>query len=184
MDEVRKNIYYCSIRFWRMAEFMRHNACKCMCLDIDSVLNKDNRALTEAMLAADVAFYPRFHKLTGNTRMLGGTLFVNNSAGGHYLIQAVGEQVCRFLIAEKFLDKFDQQVIYDKFRKACKKFPRLAFRSLAYPIIDLEFTPEGTVWYPKGSSKNNADYRKRAQTYCDIFQAVAPQPGEAPSPTE
>lgn len=152
-------IYYYSIRFWRMSQFVAASGCACLCLDVDALLQASATQLLVSLRESDIAFYSRFEKFGGNTKLLAGTLFVNSSTAGKDYVRAVGQQIHRYISAGVLLEKFDQQVLYAEFVRVKRRLPKLAFRSLRYPEIDLDFTAQGIVWYPKGKSKREQDYR-------------------------
>lgn len=171
-------IYYYSIRFWRMSQFVARAQCRCLCLDIDALLNGDASGLLGSLRDTDIAFFSRFEKFGGNTKLLAGTVYVGNSEAGQAYIRQVGEQIYRYIRAGILLEKFDQQVLYAIYTKVLKQFDNLVFRSLRSPEIDLEFRDEGIVWYPKGSSKRQDLYLEKEQAcraHVDKLLAASPE---------
>lgn len=168
-------IYYCTIRFLRLYQFIATSHSSCVCLDIDALLNSPHASQFFAQLEyIDIAFYSRFKKFGGSTKLLAGTLFVNNSPAGTSFISNVGKQIDRMISAGHLIEKMDQQILYRSYLKAKKEFKDLKFLDMAYPIIDLDFTVDGLIWYPKGQSKNEAKYKSQEINHTKTIEARLP----------
>jgi hypothetical protein len=158
LQDEERGIYYYSVRFLRFYQFVRDTGCPALCLDIDVLVNADAGRAIARLRDVDLAFYSRFKKFGSNTKLLAGTLYVNNTSAGRYFLTRTGKQVERFLRARLLIEKLDQQIIYKAYQSTLAAYPDCIFRSLAYPLIDLEFTAQGLIWYPKGQSKKSSKY--------------------------
>ncbi len=69
------------------------------------------------------------------------------------------------------MEKMDQQILYRNYLDAKREFPKLVFVDMKYPVIDLNFTADGLIWYPKGQSKNEAKYQSRELGYTKAVEA-------------
>jgi hypothetical protein len=165
-------IYYYTSRFLRLSQFIAASKTSCLCLDIDALLNNADAGLFFAQLEnADIAFYSRFKKFGGSTKLLAGTLFVNNTPAGTNFISNAGRQIDRMISAGYLMEKMDQQILYRNYLDAKREFPKLVFVDMKYPVIDLNFTADGLIWYPKGQSKNEAKYQSRELGYTKAVEA-------------
>ena len=155
-------IYYCSVRFVRMFDFCKTMQKPCLCLDIDVFCNQKTDGLMERLDDSDVAFYARFHKIGNSTKLLAGTLFVANSAPGFSFLTDVKNKLFYMIEHGFFVDKLDQVVIYDCFQKLKKSDINFKFNDLR-DFFDTEFTDEGVIWYPKGSTKRDSKFLEYLQ---------------------
>ena len=125
------SIYYCTIRFLRLYQFMAASQASCLCLDIDALLNGAHVGQFLARLNnADIAFYSRFKKFGGSTKLLAGTLFVNNTPAGTNFITSTGRQIDRMISAGHLMEKMDQQILYRCYLKTKREFPSLVFMGM------------------------------------------------------
>jgi hypothetical protein len=162
------------MRFARMASIVSSARTSCLCLDIDALLVKPMDALLEAVSDADVAFYSRFGKTGANTKLLAGTLYTRFSPVSLRLLSEIRSQIELFVGHGYFLEKLDQEVIYDKFRQVSSTHPSLRFHSFGDDIFDLRFSGQGIIWYPKGGSKLNSIYREQQR----LLSRALPRPLE------
>lgn len=152
-------VYYCTCRFLRLSEFMQNTGSPTLCLDIDAlVVSAQTADFLAELIDYDMAFFSRFKKFGNSTKLLAGTLFINQSDAGKYFFSKIGTDVYRYLSAARLLEKLDQQIIYSCYLSTRKQYPNARFRDLAYPVIDLDFTEQGLIWYPKGNSKKEELY--------------------------
>lgn len=166
-------IYYYTMRFLRLSEFTLATGIPCLCLDIDALLsNAADENFFNQLKNSDIAFLSRFNKFGRNTKLLAGTLFINNTPAGAAYIADVGQEIYRFISAGKLLEKMDQLILYSRYLFARKRYSNLTFMDLAYPVIDLDFTAQGMIWYPKGKSKNEANYVAREQSYTRQMESL------------
>lgn len=172
LNQELRGIYYYSMRFVRMAEHMKGAGTCCFCLDVDALAVQDLATTLESLVQLDIAFFSRFEKFGGNTKLLAGTLFVNCNERATPFMESVASQIQRFIGHGKLLEKFDQQVIYDKFKETSGAFPDLKFEHLGMPVIDTNFTDGGIIWYPKGQSKNVSRYMGMQEKYELFFKEL------------
>ena len=122
----------------------------------------------ECLDGSDVAFYARFHKIGKSTKLLAGTLFVANSAPGVSLLSDVKNELLYMIEHGFFVDKIDQVVIFGCFQKLKKSDMDFKFNDL-HDFFDMEFTKEGTIWYPKGASKSDRNFLEHLQRKENLF---------------
>ena len=179
-DDERRGRYYYSVRFVRFAEIAAGVGAPCLCLDIDALLVGPIEELKDRIGSADLAFYARFDKHGGNTKLLAGTLYVSSSRQAMAFLRAVGGQIGRFVARGYLLEKLDQMVIYDFFLRFNRKTPRLKFMALDDSIVDLRFGGGGLIWYPKGASKRDRGYCDRLRRFeADFSRRVSHSSGGA-----
>jgi len=170
LPEARRGRYYYSVRFVRMAHIARAAAANCLCLDIDVLLVRPVAQLLAALRDCDVAFYPRFERFGIDTKMLAGTLFIRHAPTPDRLLSNIASRISRFVSSGHVLNKLDQIVIYDEFRKLRKQGSDLRFKALDEQVIDTQFTDTGIIWYPKGQSKNDSLYEDERQRYSTLAE--------------
>ncbi len=162
----QKGRFYYTTRFYRLYDTFLQFGIPCMCLDIDSLVVKNIEHIAEGLEERniDVAFYERFGKWGSNTKLLAGTLYVRPTPGAQSFLRDVSQQIRRFVENSFLIEKIDQIVLYDFYKKYMKE-KRLKFEALGYPTIDLNFTENGIIWYPKGSTKNDCAYLQKRKEF-------------------
>ena len=165
LPKPRQGRYYYSMRFVRMAQVMYQSGADCLCLDIDTLLVRPVTELVTVLKECDIAFYPRFRRFGIDTKLLAGTLFVRQAPLPLQLLTNIADKISRFISGGQVLNKLDQIVIYDEFKRFIKHKPGLRFKPLDETVIDTRFTATGIVWYPKGQSKNDALYDEKRRQY-------------------
>jgi hypothetical protein len=170
LPEARRGRYYYSVRFVRMAHIARQAAANCLCLDIDVLLVRPVEELLAVLHDCDIAFYPRFERFGIDTKLLAGTLFVRHAPAPGRLLSNIATRISRFVTSGFVLNKLDQIVIYDEFRKLRKQEADLRFKALDQQVIDTQFTDTGIIWYPKGQSKNDSLYEDKRQHYSTLAE--------------
>ncbi len=162
LDSEKKGRFYYATRFYRFHEIVRKFNLPSMCLDIDALLIRDIDVQMSGFEKKniDVAFYERFDKRGDNTKLLAGTLYVRPTSSGLSFLSDVSNQIRRFIENKVLIEKIDQIILYDFFKRYAKH-GKLKFSGLKYPIIDLNFTEDGIIWYPKGNSKNHSVYLRK-----------------------
>lgn len=169
LDPERRGRYYYSVRFVRLAEIMADLEVPCFCLDIDALLVGAHDRLEACTRDAELAFYARFDKIGAGTKLLAGTLYLRPTMNAKCFVRAVGEQIKRYVEQGFLLEKLDQLVIYDFFKRFRGRDGGLSFQPLTENEIDLQFTARGLVWYPKGCSKGDERYRDRSREFENVF---------------
>gem|GEM_PF-6411730 len=164
----RRGRYYYSMRFVRMDQLMRQTGADCLCLDIDTLLVKPAEELMSALRDCDIAFYPRFGRFGIDTKLLAGTLFLRYAPLSVQLLSRIADKISRFIRGGQVLNKLDQIVIYDEFKRFSKRESGLRFKPLDESVIDTGFTDSGIIWYPKGQSKNDALYEEKRRRYSTL----------------
>lgn len=157
----RHGCYYYSVRFLRMAEVVKQARLNCLCLDIDTLLVQPVERLLAELQDCDIAFYSRFDRFGIDTKLLAGTLFVADAYLPGRLLAAIEEKIRCFVSRGWMLNKLDQIIIYDEFRKIKRCHPELRFKSFDERLIDTRFSSTGIIWYPKGPSKRDALYKEK-----------------------
>jgi hypothetical protein len=170
LPEDRRGRYYYSVRFVRMAHIARAAAANCLCLDIDVLLVRPVEQLLAALQDCDVAFYPRFERFGIDTKLLAGTFFIRHASIPDLLLSNIANRISRFVSSGHVLNKLDQIIIYDEYRKLRKQGSGLRFKALDEQVIDTQFTDTGIIWYPKGQSKNDSLYEDERRRYSTLAE--------------
>lgn len=151
-------IYFYSVRFVRLHEFIHAAQKPCLCLDVDALCNQNADTMLDRLTQNDIAFHARFNKRGHDTKLLAGTLFVNVTKAGVSLLDEVSSKLVYLIENGSFIDKLDQIVIYDCYRNLKKRCKKFNFMDLKEPFIDTKFNDDGIIWYPKGPTKNHHKY--------------------------
>ncbi len=172
LDCERRGRYYYSVRFIRMAQIFENAKANCLCLDIDALLVRPVGELLAEVGDADIGFYARLDKFGADTKLLAGTLHVRYRPLVQALLSDVGERIEQFVMHGYLLEKLDQLVIYDKFRKTQKSGQSWCFQAFDGRIVDLRFSDRGVIWYPKGNSKNEHLYQIKLEEFKETIDRI------------
>jgi hypothetical protein len=148
-----------------MEKIFNNAKVNCLCLDIDSIVVDKLDRLLRIIGDTDIAFYARFNKRSMGTKLLAGTLYLRYSDITKSFLSVIGTQIEKFIVNGYLLEKLDQLIIYDNFKRLIYVNPKIKFLAFDQSIIDIKFTDDGLIWYPKGQSKNQQKYQEKANKY-------------------
>ncbi len=157
--------YICFTRYIYM--YLLQNSAKsaCLIMDIDSLLVGNVDRLLNQVSSFDLGFYARFNKFYFDTKMLGGAVYIDYSRKGKQLLSAIQHRLDWFVSKGYLLEKLDQIVVYDVYRHHCSN---IKFHAFGDDILDLDFTGNGIIWYPKGESRNEGLYNEKLAEYASL----------------